>query len=121
MKSKKSSSVKGLILILIILAIVGVIYINQYYKDNMRVTITYYSGKTPDSGIICEVNGKTFKQPDGIVKTSMRISKGEKIIVKSTDSKNNIRIDSILVTEYRYDSGYINFDINLENKEKNKY
>jgi hypothetical protein len=119
MKSKKSSSFKGLIFLLIILAIIGVFYILHFYKDNMQVNITYYNGKLPAEGVICGINEKTFQiLSDGKKTEFMRVSQDEPIIIKTTEKNSSVRLDTILVTEERYNSGYINYDINLEKKEK---
>ena len=115
---KRRSSIKGLVLVVIILGAIGVYFFLKYTKDNMTFAITTYYGQTiaPNSWVVYK-NQKVKSDDKGEAKFNLRVSKNDKVILKAENSELGVKVlDTILISEERYLAGYTSVDLQLNRK-----
>lgn len=113
MAKKKNSGLKGLIFILIILAIVGIIIIFEVTKDNFEVIVHAYNTKQPLSAVNITVKNKTVVSNDlGIARIPLKASVGDKLIITSQlQGSDAVKTDTLVIDKERYEVRHAAIDI----------
>lgn len=113
-KKKKGSSLKGLILLIVIFALIGIFFYWYFTKSNICVMVNVYKNSQMLQGAEVSIDGKkAITQFDGMAKLHVRVDQGDTLIV--TAEKGELKRSEILVIdEERYITGYTNADIVID-------
>lgn len=115
--AKKNSSIKGLILVMIVLAIVGSYFIITMTHNNMKIQISVWDSEKPLAGAVVSYGSKQWlTQPDGTIFIETRVDQGEKIIFTAEKGAYSTSSDTLSINQIRYRTGFANLDIVLKDK-----
>jgi len=116
MKKKKShNSLKGLLLILVIILAFGAHFVIQMSRSNMLVYVAVFGKDKPLNGARVELKGKTYITDDkGSAYIKMRASEGDKVVISTKHDNFKGSTDTLFINKDRLLSKHTNKYIVLE-------
>jgi len=113
MKKRTANSIKGLILILIVLGAISYYFYHKASQDNLIVTVKVYYEKQLLPNTTITINDKKINTNEkGEAKFKLKVSKYDKLIIKSKNIENNLeKNDTLFINNERYLAGYAVIDV----------
>ena len=116
MPTNKKNSIKGLILIIIILGAIITYFCIKISKDNFTLNVEVFGEKVLPNTSVTLNNKIWVTDPEGKVKIHLKVKEDEKLIIKTQNDKYLERNDTILVNKSRYLTRYANLIVSLKHK-----
>lgn len=111
---KRKNSLKGLILLVVLLSAIIVYFVLKITKDNFELLVRVYSDNKPQNNTLVIINNKKWRTaPDGLVKASIKAKEGNQIIIQTKNDGFKDTQDTVQIDHDRLLLGHTNKIIHL--------